>query len=513
MSPRASRSPSPSPSPSRVGLCQPFPDRLIDDFLRFYNGESGAIETLVVDERIEDVVASAYSGQSSFAGAAEWAEAGWNEGDRLRSSGYSAFHPTKRGFQMHLTRWSRALRDEGIDAISMTLDAISHGCSIEHLEMSGDVQSKPEACAFYDAFGHIAAVAANEPEACRDGSGQHARSNHVAVWTGDKALVWGGTRGGLFVWPHVALDGFEFTPDQENWQPVREPTVPDFVPEVGAWTGSELIVFGGQTRPNYRVVGAAYDPTAGRWRILNFPYPKWSGFEAVWTGTELLLWGSPRVRNPSPRGAAYNPLTDTWRPISRAPIGGRWWHSLIWTGTEMIVWGGSDENTDLADGAAYDPVADTWRKIAPAPISARQWLPLVWTGSEMIVWGGSSYSKSQSDGAAYDPVNDSWRKLAPAPLRPRHYHSATWTGTEMIVFGGHDYGPTYRDGAAYDPVTDTWRKIARPSIAPRFSHTAVWTGDELFVFGGTEDFGHLALGDGALYDSERDRWRRVIPRL
>jgi hypothetical protein len=493
-------------------LCQPFPDRLIDDFIAAYNDRDlNALKRIVVDERIEDVVAAAYSDTSRSAGVEEWARAGWNADDRMRLIGYGAFYPTKRGFQMYVVRRSSVLADQGITGVASTLDAISRGCRIESLAMSGIVQARKTPCAFYAAFRTVPAVAENEPAACRDGSGNHARTGHAAAWTGARALVWGGHRGGLFTRLDVAADGVSFDPTVGEWQPISEPSVPLFVPAVGAWTGEELLVLGTTIR-GFDVVGAAYDPASRSWRTIPFPNTRWSGFSGVWTGKELIVWGGPdHSAHPRRRGAIYEPSTDSWRKTSPSPIAGRWSHSAVWTGTEMIVWGGTNATTDLADGAAYDPATDTWRKLSPAPLSARQWLPLVWTGREVVVWGGSSYSRSRADGAAYDPVTDSWRTLPRAPLRPRHHHSATWSGSEVIVFGGHNYHRALRDGAAYDPVTGSWRRIQRAPIHARCCHTALWTGTEIFVFGGTDDLGGMAHGDGALYDPAHDRWRRVVP--
>jgi N-acetylneuraminic acid mutarotase len=426
--------------------------------------------------------------------------------------GYSAFFPTKRGFQMNVTRRSDVLQERGIEAVSTTLDAVSQGCTIESLGMSGLVQSKRQPCAFYTEFARVGDVAAAEPPRCRDGSGAHARTGHVAVWTGTRALIWGGTRGGMFSHADTAMDGLIFDPGVERWSRVGTPTLPPFTPEVGVWTGTELIVFGSKIRPNYRVVGAAYDPDRSSWRVLEFPYKGWNGFEGTWTGRELILWGGPdHSRRPHRRGAVYDPGSGAWSRTSPAPIGGRWSHSVVWTGTEMIVWGGTDAHTDLADGAAYDPTGDSWRRIAPAPISSRQWFPITWTGTEVVVWGGSSHSSNERDGAAYDPAANTWRMLPPAPIRGRHYHSATWTGTELVIFGGYNYRRTFRDGAAYQPVSDSWRRISRAPLAARCCHSAVWTGAELFVFGGSPDLGHMALGDAALYDPGMNRWRRVVP--
>jgi hypothetical protein len=144
---------SPTPASQRDGLCQPFPDRLIDDFLAAYNERDfDTLETLVEAEPIEDFVAAAYAGSATFSDVREWAEAGWNVGDRMSLAGYTAFYPTKRGFQMLMTRRSAALRQHGIEAVSTTLDAVSRGCSIESLEVSDIVQAKGTPCAFYEAF-------------------------------------------------------------------------------------------------------------------------------------------------------------------------------------------------------------------------------------------------------------------------------------------------------------------------------------------------------------------------
>ena len=64
---------------------------------------------------------------------------------------------------------------------------------------------------------------------------------------------------------------------------------------------------------------------------------------AVWTGTEMIVWGGqsyPFVLN---TGGRYNPSTDSWTATSttNAPDA-RYQHTAVWTGTEMIVWGGRD---------------------------------------------------------------------------------------------------------------------------------------------------------------------------
>jgi hypothetical protein len=504
--------PPPTPSPAASGqstLCRPFPDKLVDDFMAAYNGRNAsALEEIVAARDIEDVVATAYSGDESFDDVGDWARASWDAGDRIRSLGYS-HQPAKGGFGMMIARTSEPLRDAGIERVSAFLRARTDDCVVTSLESAGPVQAEGDPCAFYEAF---AGVETARPKACADGSARFARSAPAVAPDGRRAFVWGGSRGGYFTFGDMAMDGVIVHPRSGRARVIEAPELPAFRPEASAWTGAELIVLGSKTRGDQRVVGAAYDPAGRSWRRIEFPYGGWTGFEGVWTGSELVLWGGPeQSRGPRSRGAAYDPATRTWRRTSPAPIGGRWSHAAVWTGSEMIVWGGTDSRTDLADGAAYDPVADSWRTIAPAPISPRQWMPAAWTGREVVLWGGSTYSRSRADGAAYDPVADAWRKLAPAPIEGRHRHSATWTGREVVVFGGYDYRRSFANGAAYDPVADRWRKLPRPPVKARFDHGAAWTGSGLLVFGGTWSSGHIALGDGALYDPGKNRWRRLVP--
>jgi hypothetical protein len=113
---------------------------------------------------------------------------------------------------------------------------------------------------------------------------------------------------------------------------------------------------------------------------------------AVWTGTEMILWGGQT--GPSSylnNGGRYNPSTDTWTALStaNAPTA-RYLQTAVWTGNEMIVWGGQDEFfNDLNTGGRYDPSTDSWTPTSTvnAP-SGRYDHTAVWTGSEMIVWGG-----------------------------------------------------------------------------------------------------------------------------
>jgi hypothetical protein len=92
-----------------------------------------------------------------------------------------------------------------------------------------------------------------------------ARYDHTAVWTGRSVVVWGGYNGtfnGFFG------DGGRYDPAADTWSPVSIASAP--APRrlhLGAWTGSEMIVWGGLAASGTLGTGGAYSidlaPPAG----------------------------------------------------------------------------------------------------------------------------------------------------------------------------------------------------------------------------------------------------------
>src|SRR6266404_5226508 len=139
------------------------------------------------------------------------------------------------------------------------------------------------------------------------------------------------------------------------------------------------------------------NPPAGRYRHT-----------AVWTGSEMIVWGGEDSFDRLNTGGRYNPSTDSWTATSttNAPAG-RSRHTAVWTGSEMIVWGGEDRGPNfLNTGGRYNPSTDSWTATSTtnAP-DARESHTAIWTGSEMIVWGGWPASDT---GGRYNPGTDSW---------------------------------------------------------------------------------------------------------
>jgi N-acetylneuraminic acid mutarotase len=343
------------------------------------------------------------------------------------------------------------------------------------------------------------------------------RANHTLVWTGSEMLVWGGehgVRGDSF----ALHSGSRYDPVLDVWAGMSEEGAPEGREDhVAVWTGEEMIIWGGGSRLN---TGGRYDPVLDRWTptsTVGAPTGR-RGQAAVWTGKEMIVWGGQYNGQPLDTGGRYDPVLDRWTPTSttNAPEG-RWDPSLVWTGKYMIAWGGTTmfDGVGLATGGRYDPETDTWTptSLTGAP-EARFQHTAVWSGSRMIVWGGTQDSDLLTlyqNGALYDPATDTWTptSLAGAPS-PRAGHTAVWSGSRMIVWGGASSPGTFlADGGQYDPVQDLWSPVTDEN-SPRLGfglayHRAVWADTQMIVWGGMEPV-EPPMNWGGRYDPVADVW-------
>jgi N-acetylneuraminic acid mutarotase len=325
-----------------------------------------------------------------------------------------------------------------------------------------------------------------------------ARSDHKAVWTGTEMIVWGGNDG-----DGLLSTGGRYNPSTDSWAATSTANAPTAA-GTAVWTGSEMIIWGG----DYLNTGGRYNPGTDTWiatGTTNAPNGR-DEHTAVWTGTEMIVWGGMDVSfSYLNTGGRYNPGTDSWTATSatNAPSG-RILHTALWTGSQMIVWGGSN-GPDLNTGGKYNPGTDSWAATsATSAPSPRDGHTAVWTGFEMIVWAGHAPGAVLNTGGRYQPGTDSWAatSITNAPTA-RDRHTAVWTGSEMIVWGGANLLPSegyFNTGGRYNPTTETWTAtgIANAPLA-RHGHTAVWTGSEMIVWGGAHGNGSLFLNTGRRY--------------
>jgi N-acetylneuraminic acid mutarotase len=154
-------------------------------------------------------------------------------------------------------------------------------------------------------------------------------------------IIWGGQNNGNFF-----NTGGRYDPTTDTWIATSTTNAPTARADHAAvWTGSEMIVWGGVVGPGtYTNAGGRYNPSTDSWiatSTTNPPSARECYYKAVWTGSEMIVWGGQGqnfVRLNT--GGRYNPDTDSWTGTSttNAPSA-RSSHRVVWTGSEMIVWG------------------------------------------------------------------------------------------------------------------------------------------------------------------------------
>ena len=287
-----------------------------------------------------------------------------------------------------------------------------------------------------------------------------ARWLHSAIWTGTEMVVWGGFSGTSSF--QALNDGAKYDPQTDTWTPISSAAAPSArLHHTAVWTGTEMIVWGGFSclacANAELATGARYNPATNVWTatsVTNAPSPR-GNHAAVWTGTRMLVWGGEDSADVIGTGAAYDPIADSWTATStvNAPAARRC-HSALWTGSEMIVFGGQTDRSlacgsaTTGSGARYHPLTNGWIAMAPAPLSPSGSAVAVWTGNQMITWFGS-------EGARYNFSANTWNGISTtgAP-ESRRNHTLVWTGSTMIVWGGEFVSPL-STGAIYDPSVDS----------------------------------------------------------
>jgi sporulation and spore germination protein/galactose oxidase-like protein len=149
-----------------------------------------------------------------------------------------------------------------------------------------------------------------------------ARDGANVVWDGSEVLVVGGSaaaRDGHA--PVAATVGFAYNPASNRWRRLP-PMESGRVGAAAVWTGAQLLVWGGsQTAggglPVIPPHGLAYDPKANRWSTLpQAPLVGRLDPTGVWTGSALIVWGGDKPATPAGSGtkfftdgAAFTPTT------------------------------------------------------------------------------------------------------------------------------------------------------------------------------------------------------------
>jgi N-acetylneuraminic acid mutarotase len=113
-------------------------------------------------------------------------------------------------------------------------------------------------------------------------------------------IVWGGDGG--FGTSRLYTGGV-YDPATDTWLPTSTTNGPfDRSDHTAVWTGSKMIVWSGFTISGDVNTGGVYDPATDTWVPTSTTNAPSSRFDptAVWTGTKMIVWGG--AKNPWPYG-------------------------------------------------------------------------------------------------------------------------------------------------------------------------------------------------------------------
>lgn len=138
------------------------------------------------------------------------------------------------------------------------------------------------------------------------------REAHSAVWTGNSMIVWGGWNGGPFL-----NDGGIYEPDAMGgkWTAMAKTEAPSPRRDhIAVWTGNSMIVWGGCGEDSCGTLygdGGVFTPGAGGGAWTPIPVQAdlsaRRNHTAVWTGSEVIVWGGKAGGSPTNTGASAIP--------------------------------------------------------------------------------------------------------------------------------------------------------------------------------------------------------------
>lgn len=264
-----------------------------------------------------------------------------------------------------------------------------------------------------------------------------------------------------------------------------------------AWTGSEVVVFGGTTflcPPNASCSapdedpsladGAAYDPRSGSWRpiapapmAVPFARPVALGEDVFALVTPFL---APRTAEPSSTLLRYRSADDAWDAFevpSEGPVDG-----LVATTSDLVVFHRSDEHGEQTD-LRFDPTDGSWTQLPADPLSPSFDRHVVAVDDRLVLLAKDiTPSPGGADGPSFvrAAVFDDgvWNEL---PAADAIGYGPIAVGAEQVILaqlgcadGGatNGYGRCVPNGGVLDLAAGTWSPLPGPPTSSSEAFTS-----------------------------------------
>jgi len=341
----------------------------------------------------------------------------------------------------------------------------------------------------------------------------------AAVWTGTYAVYYGGDQ--------TKTEGKRYNPANDSWLSVQSNAGTELRTDFSwVWTGTELVIWGGETSAGDVGTGARYTPATNSWYTMsntNAPSPRRNA-KMFWTGTEIIIYGGETGFNTILNtGAKYNPANDTWTAISMANAPQtRDGYSAIMAGNKMVIWGGkaSNASTYYNTGYIYNPATNTWSQMSISnPPAERKNAFIAWTGTEILIFGGTSpaynfqcqcyLDQIEYSGGKYNLSNNSWTTMATdyGPIfQSGSFYKAAYANDAWVFFD--------KGGSCYKPSTNTWSKIPiGPTMTGNTGPAIVTPIDNYFmIWGSFQSQGVISkyYQEGSIYNPATNTWAKEV---
>jgi hypothetical protein len=315
-----------------------------------------------------------------------------------------------------------------------------------------------------------------------------ARLGAVTAWTGTEALFLGGdTRppcppSADCVAPGAgARDGAAFDVERATWRRTAAAPAPIAAYAPHAVIGDEVWIMTGD-----RLL--SYDASADAWVTHPLPSTVAGGEDLIADRGRIIVVRGERRSTDDP-DQVYDRQTQTWSALPADPLDPAWGRmltstsaGLVLTGYDLVAAPGGEKPAILR-AALLAPSADRWKLLADSDqLGGGRW---TWTGQRMVdpTPGGAdggevnNYGRTIPNGGVLDPTTGAWSRL---PHAPKEF-TGGWV-VEALA------GPLAAvDGWVYDDRAQTWRKLPRPADAPARAGSAVWAGEALIDLGGVDE--------------------------
>jgi N-acetylneuraminic acid mutarotase len=265
------------------------------------------------------------------------------------------------------------------------------------------------ACEHFLSDGGVFDVKSKSWQQLPEVAGSAGRIQHTVVWTGADMIVYGGLGAGQEALSDLWL--LSLNSDQTlKWTHVPVPTAyRGRYGHTATWTGAKMIVFGGCAQPGLLRCreklkdGFSFDPVTKSFSPI--PEALIDGrlyHSAIWTGTDLIIWGGQKDFNAAHNDGAILHLDgeqSKWTEISailpQGEASGRYHHQASWTGSSMLVYGGEATSGNMiASTLSFryledEPTQQSWSLVDTKAVPiARKGHAQAWLDGYLVIWGG-----------------------------------------------------------------------------------------------------------------------------